>query len=183
MMNNDTPRSLDPCPKCGGEAIYLWGLDATTTVGCGRCGLRVRTLDENPREAWNRVAAEHKTPATPADDASGETGGAEMKRPREPQWQEPEQPCPICRSTNLDMRRHMQVAATDFRAVTCKDCGCSADSLVWNRRTPGPATAKMLEMVGRHLALMKKASSRTQADYAEQMKTEEAFIAEWEPPA
>jgi hypothetical protein len=91
-------------------------------------------------------------------------------------------PCPFC-GGKASLRKDEHYP--DYKIVRCNGCGVyhfgSHLANRWNRRTPGPATAKMLNAVKRHLALMKKASKQTQHDYAEQMQTEESFIAEWEP--
>jgi hypothetical protein len=100
-------------------------------------------------------------------------------------------PCPHCQGTDLKILPRNYIDGGGF-VLTCQNGGCiariwghdEADVVArWNRRTPGPATAAMLDRL-RMLEVWKDSGAFPE-EYPGTLSKEEisAFLAEWLDPA
>jgi hypothetical protein len=78
---------------------------------------------------------------------------------------QPLKPCPGCgKEPFIECSRD-----SEYMRLECNECSFRAEESDWNRRTPGPATAKLIRCI--------------KADLEPTDKMLDAFLAEWAEPA
>ncbi len=94
--------------------------------------------------------------------------------------QTPLRPCPFCGNEDVEVEREGNSRQSCI--VICGWCGCRMESNengagdAWNRRTPPPATKKMMELTkGRHDVI----KDMNLPQFWDIIEAEKAFLDEW----
>lgn len=93
---------------------------------------------------------------------------------------EERKPCPFCGAAPQE--RFVAAGDGSYFEISCRSCAVAMTERLWNRRTPGIATQKLLDTYAKHIVETARKMDRGQGftpDVLEMVQDMEGFIAEW----